>query len=392
MENYNMKPGLKLMSLGFNCYLTLLEERIRGPFDNIVCDSIKHLQAIFNKEYLNIVSNINNVRFTPSAKYIDSLNLAILHNEYNEHFLENQAKRVKNFEEFIEKAKMQDDYYFIAYILNETIAEDCKNFLKKEGLFEKTIIFSHHKKVCDLFKNSIFITPPNGKASWSLDIIKQLLKYFNDHDYKTKWWWNWDTSNPPKDWKNFNLNPNLNYMALGYNHFFNCVASRVRGPVDNLFCKDACYIYKLCDESYLKIALDDKNIRNLHDSIYHIDSLNLNIIHDKPDTKWKNQQIEKYANFRKFINNLQNPNDYYFLLYVIDEKYVFEYKKALEDNSLMDKTIVFSHEKKYLELFKNRVLIDIDFKLDTSKNEVIWWCQPLADKIYKFFQTNGFIV
>ena len=58
----------------------------------------------------------------------------------------------------------------------------------------------------------------------------------------------------------------------------------------------------------------------------------------------------------------------------------------------MDKTIVFSHEKKYLELFKNRVLIDIDFKLDTSKKEVIWWCQPLADKIYKFFQTNGFIV
>lgn len=56
----------------------------------------------------------------------------------------------------------------------------------------------------------------------------------------------------------------------------------------------------------------------------------------------------------------------------------------------MDKTIVFSHEKKYLELFKNRVLIDIDFKLNTSKNEVIWWCQPLADKIYKFFQTNGF--
>ena len=54
MENYSMRPGLKLMSLGFNCYLTLLEERIRGPFDNMVCDSIKHLQAIFNKEYLNI--------------------------------------------------------------------------------------------------------------------------------------------------------------------------------------------------------------------------------------------------------------------------------------------------------------------------------------------------
>ena len=387
-----MKPGLKLMSLGFNCYLTLLEERIRGPFDNISCTSIKHLQAIFNKEYLNIISNIDNVRFTPSAKYIDSLNLAILHNEYNAHFLENQAKRVQNFERFIEKARTQDDYYFIAYILDETIAEDCKNFLEKEGLFEKTIIFSHHKEVCDLFKNSIFVTPLDGKASWSLDIIKQLLKYFNDHGYKTKWWWNWDTSNPPKDWKNFNLNPNLNYMALGYNCFFNCVASRIRGPVDNLFCKDAWYIYKLCDESYLKIVLDDKNIQNLHDSIYHIDSLNLNIIHDKPDTKWKNQQIERYANFRKFINNLQNPNDYYFLLYVIDEKYVFEYKIALEDNGLMDKTIVFSHEKKYLELFKNRVLIDIDFKLDTSKNEVIWWYQPLADKIYKFFQTNGFTV
>ena len=391
MEQYNMRPGLKLMSLGFNCYLTLLEERIRGPFDNISCTSIKHLQAIFNKEYLNIISNIDNVRFTPSAKYIDSLNLAILHNEYNAHFLENQAKRVENFERFIEKARTQDDYYFIAYILDETIAEDCKNFLEKEGLFEKTIIFSHHKEVCDLFKNSIFVTPPDGKALWSLDIIKQLLSYFNSHDYKTKWWWDWDTNNPPKDWKNFNLNPNLNYMSLGYNGFFNCVASRIRGPIDNIFCDGADYIYRLCDKSYLKIALNDKNIQHLHDSIYYIDGLNLNII-NKPDRKWKNQQIERYTNFRKFINNLSNPNDYYFLLYVVNEKYAFEYKTALEYNGLMDKTIVFSHEKKYLELFKNRVLIDIDFKLDTSKNEVIWWCQPLADKIYKFFQTNGFIV
>lgn len=386
-----MRPGLKLMSLGFNCYLTLLEERIRGPFDNISCTSIKHLQAIFNKEYLNIISNIDNVRFTPSAKYIDSLNLAILHNEYNAHFLENQAKRVENFERFIEKARTQDDYYFIAYILDKTIAEDCKNFLEKEGLFEKTIIFSHHKEVCDLFKNSIFVTPPDGKASWSLDIIKQLLSYFNSHDYKTKWWWDWDTNNPLKDWKNFNLNPNLNYMSLGYNGFFNCVASRIRGPIDNIFCDGADYIYRLCDESYLKIALNDKNIQHLHDSIYYIDGLNLNII-NKPDRKWKNQQIERYTNFRKFINNLSNPNDYYFLLYVVNEKYAFEYKTALEYNGLMDKMIVFSHEKKYLELFKNRVLIDIDFKLDTSKNEVIWWCQPLADKIYKFFQTNGFIV
>lgn len=391
MEQYNMRPGLKLMSLGFNCYLTLLEERIRGPFDNISCTSIKHLQAIFNKEYLNIISNIDNVRFTPSAKYIDSLNLAILHNEYNAHFLENQAKRVENFERFIEKARTQDDYYFIAYILDETIAEDCKNFLEKEGLFEKTIIFSHHKEVCDLFKNSIFVTPPDGKASWSLDIIKQLLSYFNSHDYKTKWWWDWDTNNPPKDWKNFNLNPNLNYMSLGYNGFFNCVASRIRGPIDNIFCDGADYIYRLCDESYLKIALNDKNIQHLHDSIYYIDGLNLNII-NKPDRKWKNQQIERYTNFRKFINNLSNPNDYYFLLYVVNEKYAFEYKTALEYNGLMDKTIVFSHEKKYLELFKNRILIDIDFKLDTSKNEVIWWYQPLADKIYKFFQTNGFTV
>ena len=180
-------------------------------------------------------------------------------------------------------------------------------------------------------------------------------------------------------------------MSLGYNGFFNCVASRIRGPIDNIFCDGADYIYRLCDESYLKIALDDKNIRNLHDSIYYIDGLNLNIV-NKPDREWKDQQIERYANFRKFINNLQNPNDYYFLLYVIDEKYVFEYKTALEYKGLMDKTIVFSHKEKYLELFKNKVLIDIDFELDTSKNEVIWWYQPLADKIYEFFQTNGFTV
>lgn len=192
---------------------------------------------------------------------------------------------------------------------------------------------------------------------------------------------------------NFNLSPNLHYMVLGYNCYFVYVVSRVRGPVDNLFCCDADYIYKLCDKSYLSIALNDENIwKFCNSSVFHINGLNLNIVHNKPDKKWKNQQIKRYVNFRKFINNLQNSNDYYFLLYIINEKYALEYKKALEDNGLMEKTIVFSHEEKYLELFKNRVLIDIDFKLDTSKNEVIWWSRPLSNKICEFFQTNGFTV
>lgn len=181
-------------------------------------------------------------------------------------------------------------------------------------------------------------------------------------------------------------------MVLGYNCYFAYVVSRVRGPVDNLFCCDTDDIYKLCDKSYLSIALNDENIWKFRNrSIFHINGLNLNIVHNKPDKKWKNQQIKRYTNFRKFINNLQNSNDYY-LLYIINEKYALEYKKALEDNGLMEKTIVFSHEEKYLELFKNRVLIDIDFELDTSKDEIVQWSQPLLNKICEFFQTNGFTV
>ena len=84
-------------------------------------------------------------------------------------------------------------------------------------------------------------------------------------------------------------------MVLGYNCYFTYVASRVRGPVDNLFCFDAGYIYKLCDKSYLSIALNDENIRNLRDSKFHIDGLNLNIVHNKPDKKWKNQQIKRLS-------------------------------------------------------------------------------------------------
>ena len=193
--------------------------------------------------------------------------------------------------------------------------------------------------------------------------------------------------------ENFNLNPNLHYMVLGYNCYFLCVTNRVRGPVDNIHCCNVDYIYKLCDKSYLNIALNDENIQHSpNTTMFYINGLNLNIVHNKPDKKWKNQQIERYANFRKFINNLQNSNDYYFLLYIINEKYALEYKKALEDNDLMDKTIVFSHEEKYLELFKNRVLIGIDFELDTSKYGGDWWHRPLANKIYEFFQTNGFTV
>ena len=192
---------------------------------------------------------------------------------------------------------------------------------------------------------------------------------------------------------NFNLNPNLHYMVLGYNCYFLCVANRVRGLVDNISCYGTDYIYNLCDKSYLNIVLNDENIQRFPDTtIFNINSLSLNIVHNKPDKKWKNQQIKRYANFRKFINNLQNSNDYYFLLYIINEKSALEYKKALEDNGLMEKTIVFSHEEKYLELFKNKVLIDIDFELDLSKDGGAWWCRPLANKIYEFFQTNGFTV
>lgn len=193
--------------------------------------------------------------------------------------------------------------------------------------------------------------------------------------------------------ENFNLNPNLHYMALGYNCYFLCVTNRVRGPVDNISCYGTDYIYNLCDKSYLNIVLNDENIQRFPDTtIFNINSLSLNIVHNKPDKKWKNQQIKRYANFRKFINNLQNSNDYYFLLYIINEKSALEYKKALEDNGLMEKTIVFSHEEKYLELFKNKVLINIDFELDLSKDGGAWWCRPLANKIYEFFQTNGFTV
>ncbi len=192
---------------------------------------------------------------------------------------------------------------------------------------------------------------------------------------------------------NFNLNPNLHYMVLGYNCYFLCVANRVRGPVDNISCHSTDYIYKLCDKSYLNIVLNDENIQCFpNNNTFRISSLGLDIIHNKPDKKWKNQQIKRYANFRKFINNLQNSNDYYFLLYIINEKSALEYKKALEDNGLMEKTIAFSHEEKYLELFKNKVLIDIGFELNLPKYKEGWWYRPLANKIYEFFQTNGFIV
>ena len=43
--------------------------------------------------------------------------------------------------------------------------------------------------------------------------------------------------------KSFNLNPSLRYMVLRYNCYFLCVTNRVRGPVDNILCCDADYIY-----------------------------------------------------------------------------------------------------------------------------------------------------
>ena len=68
--------------------------------------------------------------------------------------------------------------------------------------------------------------------------------------------------------ENFNLSLNLHYMVLGHNCYFIGVSSRVRGPVDNIFCCDANYIYKLCDKSYLSIALNDKNIQ-WYQPIFH---------------------------------------------------------------------------------------------------------------------------
>lgn len=83
---------------------------------------------------------------------------------------------------------------------------------------------------------------------------------------------------------------------------FSLWTNRVRGPVDNISCYGTDYIYSLCDKSYLNIVLNDENIQHLPDTtIYKINSLSLDIIHNKPDKEWKNQQIKRYVNFRKLL-------------------------------------------------------------------------------------------
>ena len=61
MEDFKLLPNKKLMVIGYNCYFLSLDERIRGPVDNIACIGQRHVDALFDGTYLDIVSDKNNV-------------------------------------------------------------------------------------------------------------------------------------------------------------------------------------------------------------------------------------------------------------------------------------------------------------------------------------------
>lgn len=140
------------------------------------------------------------------------------------------------------------------------------------------------------------------------------------------------------------LNPKLKLMSIGIDCKFLKIKDRIRGPVDNILCLNSNYLQSLLDgtykEKFLKGGLDYEEDK------YKIDSLGLLILHNKYDNQYIKNHLKRLENFYNFLSNLKKEN-YYFLLNIGREDYnldILEFKKILEKNNLLEKTIVFGNQ------------------------------------------------
>ena len=177
----NLTKNLKLMSLGIDCKFLKIKEREKAPVDNILCLNSSYIDSLFDFTYKD--KFLSGGELIEDHKYfIKSLGLLILHNNYDDHYIEQHLIRLNNFYNFLSNIN-RNDYYFILNLARldfQVNIEDFRLALIKYNILKKTIVFGD-KSYQDKFINFIpVINQINGQAESFFKAEYSILQNFNN--------------------------------------------------------------------------------------------------------------------------------------------------------------------------------------------------------------------
>lgn len=141
------------------------------------------------------------------------------------------------------------------------------------------------------------------------------------------------------------IQKNLKLMSLGEDCKFLRIGDRIKGPVDNIFCYSEDYLESLFNMTYLKKLLTIEP--TIIGEKYIFNELGIVIIHNKFNVKYIREHIKRLKNFYDFLSHI-HEEDHYFMISLnrLDTNInPLKVKKILEDNNILEKTIVFGLEE-----------------------------------------------
>lgn len=171
---------------------------------------------------------------------------------------------------------------------------------------------------------------------------------------------------------NIELPSNLKLMSLGTDCLLmKAFSDCIHGPLDDIGVNGPECFYALKDKTFLKKFLKGKYTLcksanpGLSETEFYLNDLKILITHeDYTDDKVKQNYIKLINNFYDFYSHI-NEDDHYFMLYVrynFSEKDAIDFRNALEDLGILDKTIVFAN-KDYSEIFPKFIFLgDLDLR------------------------------
>lgn len=171
---------------------------------------------------------------------------------------------------------------------------------------------------------------------------------------------------------NIELPSNLKLMSLGTDCLLmNAFVDHIPGPLDDVGVNGPQCLYALKNKTFLKTFLKGKYTLYkstnpwLSEKEFYLNDLKILITHeDYTDDKVKQGYVKLIKNFYDFYSHI-NEDDHYFMLYIrynFSEKNAIDFRNALEDLGILDKTIVFAN-KDYSEIFPNFIFLgDLDLR------------------------------
>lgn len=193
-----LPENAKFMSLGSNCIFTCLQDRIRGPLDNILQLNVTALDYLFQGKYLKEFLNIKNVSIIEldgkTIFEINKLELLIRHNDYSSlKYKKEHIRRVSTFYDFLKNLQVDSSSYFLIYCPIGA-EEVTKEILIKYNIMDKTIVFANK----DLFTNTILINYNYLEKEISF-LAEEISKYFTEKDYNFSPTFGWKEDKSQKD-------------------------------------------------------------------------------------------------------------------------------------------------------------------------------------------------